>query len=48
MFIHVRQIIENICFAYGAVTLQRMSQRMPTYEENLSERWHTSSTLGIR
>ena len=44
-----KYIITNyISLSYGAVTLQRMSQRMLTYEENLSERWHTSRTLGIR
>ena len=31
-----------------AVTLQRVSQRMPTYEINLQTRWHTLNTWGRR
>ena len=33
---------------YGALTLHRLGQRMPTHEEYLSERWHTSRTLATR
>ena len=31
-----------------AVTLQRMSQRTPTYETKFPIRWHTLNTPGIR
>ena len=46
--------VSQVGYAYhfgipnGAVTLQRMSQRMPMYEDILSERWYTSRALGRR
>ena len=38
----------NIVVVKVAVTLQCMSQRIPTYKMKLLTRWHTLNTMGIR